>query len=234
MNYTVIVLGVLLVVVIYMLYNVVSNRGKMVSSKVDLSATGNGTVTYKTLANPTSSRYTFSCWVYMDVLVNNSKSEIIHIGTGTSPTSPSDFFTLYVDETAKLYYKIKTTDNNDSTNLVMTNFPLQKWVHVMISFDGKIVDLYYDGKLIRSHQLPLEPKKTTSNFTISYGNCSSLGCKGFLANFERIPNAIDPSTAWSKYMDGNGGNYFSKLLSSYGASLTLTRDTLDLSKFTLF
>lgn len=228
MNYAVIALGIVLLVVIYILYNVVSNKGKLVSTKLDLSDAGNGSVSYKTLANPTSSRYSLSLWVYMDALNDVSNTEIMNITTTPSSAS-GDFFKLYLDNMASLKYAI-----GDATNLIMTNCPLQKWVYIIISVDGKIVDLYFDGKLIRSQQLTVQPKTTSTDFTISYGNCKDKTCKGYIAKLERIPTPMDPSTAWSKYMEGNGGNYFTKLLSSYGASFTVTKDSIDLNKFTLF
>ena len=233
MNYTLIVLGIVLILIIYVLFTVVSNKGKLVSTKLDLSAAGNGSVAYKTLSSPTSSRYSFSLWLYMDTLNDGPITDIINITTSSTAT-PGNFFKLYLDNAAALYYKISDKNNVDSTNLIMTNCPLQKWVNIVVSVDGKIVDLYYDGKLIRSQQLTNPPKQTTSDFTISYGDCKDSLCKGYIAKFERIPKAMDPSTAWTKYMEGNGGNYFSKLLSSYGASFTLTKDSIDMNKFTLF
>ena len=233
MDFTLIVLGIILLVIIYVLYTVVSNKGKLVSTQLDLSADGNGSVTYKTLASPTSSRYSFSLWVYMDALNDKTSTDIINITTTTGGT-PGNFFKLFLDSTTDLKYTILDKDNKSSTNLIMTNYPLQKWVYIIVSVDGSVVDLYYDGKLIRSQQLTSPPKPTTTDFVISYGVCKDSPCKGYIAKFERFPTPMDPSTAWSKYMEGNGGNYFSKLLSSYGASFTLTKDSIDLNKFTLF
>jgi hypothetical protein len=233
MNYTLIVLGILLIVIIYVLYNVASNAGKLVTTKLDLSAEGNGAVSYKTLANPTSSRYSFSLWVYIESVNDVSNTDIIDI-TSTAASSTGDFFKLYVTPSLELSYKLKDKNDNITTYSVMTNYPIQKWVYIIISVDGRIVDLYYDGKLIRSQQLTNSPKQTTADFSITYGTCKDKLCKGYIAKFERLPTPIDPTTAWSKYMEGNGGNYFSKLLSSYGASFTLTKDSIDLNKYTLF
>jgi hypothetical protein len=236
MNYTLIALGIVLLLVIYVLYYVVTNKGKLVTTKLDLSAAGNGSVAYKTLANPTSSRYSFSVWMYIDALNAgaNNNTDIINISTSAAADTPGNFFKLYIDSSTKLKYKMLPTDGPQTDNIIMTNCPLQKWVYIIVSVDGKIVDLYYDGKLIKSQQLEKVPKTTTVDFVITYGNCADSVCKGYLAKFERIPVAMDPTTAWSKYMEGNGGNYFSKLLSSYGASFTLTKDSIDLNRYTLF
>ena len=51
---------------------------------------------------------------------------------------------------------------------------------------------------------------------------------------EREPKAMDPTAAWNKYMEGNGGNYFSKMFANYGGVFTLTKDDLDVREFQLF
>jgi hypothetical protein len=227
MNYTLVILGVILLVIIYILYKVISEQGKVISKKVDLS-NSNGTISYSTLSNPKSSRYSMSIWVYIDTLNPTTQTEIFKV-----QNSGNTVMRLYVDPDTTLKYEIDTTANGIVTHEVMTNFPLQKWAYVIISVDNKIVDLYVDGKLIRSTQLDTMPTVTSKDSNVSYGLCTS-GCKGYISKFERIPRPMDPSTAWNKYMDGNGGNYFSKLLSSYGGRVTITKDDLDLRQFTLF
>ena len=228
MNYTLIILGVILLVVIYILYKVISEKGKLVSSKIDLSA-ANGSIGYSTLTNPKSSRFCFSLWVYMEALNPTGNTKVFSIDK-----SSTKFFELKFNNQSTLYYDILLDNNSTATNEIMVNYPLQKWVCVMVSVDNKVVDLYIDGKLIRSQQLDNLPASTDSDHNVTYGDCNSNSCKGYIAKFERLSKPMDPATAWSKYMDGNGGNYFSKLLSSYGASFTLTKDDLDLRQFTLF
>lgn len=235
MNYTLIILGIILLVVIYMLFNFLATRGTAVTKKVDLKATGNGTVGYTTLVNPTSSRYAFSLWVYMDVLnPSGSNTTIFQISPPVSATGATKFFSLHLDSTSALSYSLLTSDGNTTTNQIMTNFGLQKWVYLIVSVDNSVVDLYVDGKLIRSQQLKSVPKTTTADCMISYGDCANNPCQGYIAKFERLPTPMDPVTAWSKYMEGNGGNYFSKLLSSYGASFSLTKNNLLMQQYTLF
>lgn len=232
MNYTLIILGIILIVVIYMLYNYLATRGTLVTSKIDLTGKGNGFVGYKSLVNPTSSRYAFSLWAYMDVLNKaEANTEIINVSIGAGSTK---FFSLFLDSKSTLKYSLRVDANTLITNTIMTNFSLQKWVYLIVSVDNSVVDLYVDGKLIRSQQLVSPPMAATAEFQISYGDCASNPCQGYIAKFERIPSPMDPSTAWSKYMSGNGGNYFSKLLSSYGASFSLTKNNLLMQQYTLF
>jgi hypothetical protein len=236
MNYTLIILGIILIVVIYMLFDFLAKRGTGITSKIDLKATGKGTVAYSSLVNPNSSRYAFSLWVYMDVLnPSGTSTTIFNIMTpSVEGSAQTNFFSLYLDSTLTLAYSLLTADGKTTKNRIMTNFGLQKWVYLIVSVDSTVVDLYVDGKLIRSQQLVSPPKPTTADCQISYGDCVSQPCQGYIAKFERLPNPMDPVTAWSKYMSGNGGNYFSRLLSSYGASLSLTKNNLLMEQYNLF
>jgi hypothetical protein len=226
MNPTVVILGAILLVVIYVLYTVISEKGKSVVKKAYLNE-ANAPISYNTLKNPKSSRFCFSSWVYIEELKDTGLTELFRVENDSSNV----FFSLYCKSDASLHYGILLDkDTNPTENEIMTNFPLQKWVCVMVSVDNKIVDLYIDGKLVRSQQLPKQPTKTTDAYMIKFGT----DVKGYLAKLERYAEPMDPGTAWSKYMEGNGGNYFSRLLSSYGARFTLTKDDLDMKQFTLF
>ena len=236
MNPTVVILGAILLVVIYVLYTVISEKGKSVVKKAYLNE-ANAPISYNTLKNPKSSRFCFSSWVYIEELKNGTDAitNLFRVENENTAAGSEEniFFSLYCNDTASLHYKIRTKDASAETlvdNEIMTNFPLQKWVCVMVSVDNKIVDLYIDGKLVRSQQLSDQPTDTNDAYMIKFAN----DVKGYLAKLERYAEPMDPGTAWSKYMEGNGGNYFSRLLSSYGARFTLTKDDLDMKQFTLF
>lgn len=229
MNPTVVILGAILLVVIYVLYTVISEKGKSVVKKAYLNE-ANAPISYNTLKNPKSSRFCFSSWVYIEELKDTGLTKLFRVKKDSS----NDFFSLYCKSDASLYYDILLDGATVTTeNEIMTNFPLQKWVCVMVSVDNKIVDLYIDGKLVRSQQLSKQPTDTTDAFMIHFSNDAN-DVKGYLAKLERYAEPMDPGTAWSKYMEGNGGNYFSRLLSSYGARFTLTKDDLDMKQFTMF
>jgi hypothetical protein len=232
MNYTLVILGVILLIVIYILYKVISEKGKVVSKKVDLSES-NSPVSYSDLNSPKAARFCFSVWAYVESL---SSAPMTLVKVDTDADGTNTFFQLDVSGGPTLKYTILTssTGSGDTavTKEIMPNFPLQKWVCIMVSFDNKVVDLYIDGKLVRSQQLVNSPTATDKNHVIKFP--PGGGNKGYLAKFERLTSPMDPATAWNKYMEGNGGNYFSRLLSQYGASLTLKKDDLDLRQFTLF
>jgi len=226
MNYTLVILGVILLVVIFILYRVLSEQGNVVTSIVTLDAsTTNPSVNFSTLASPTSQKYYLSFWVNIESITGSA--DLFSIKNG-----PDDILKVGFKSDATLFYSIKSVEVPGLVDhTIMTNFPIQKWAFVVLSIDGNVVDMYYDGKMIRSEKLSAKPEVPTKDSTITFSKPNGII---FLAKFERNPTPIDPTTAWNKYMAGNGGNYFSNLMSSYGASFTITKDNVAINKVSLF
>ena len=226
MNYTLVILGIILILVIYILYKVISEKGKVVTNKVDLNES-NGTISYDRLTSPKSKRYCFSLWVYIGT-PPGSTTTLFDV---KNQAATINHFKLVITDNATLKYSLYKTDGTtEISKEITTNFPMQRWVYLIFSLDNKVVDLYMDGKMIRSHQINEELQGTDETYRVSYGT----SIDAFLAKFERLPAPMDPALAWNKYMQGNGGNYFSRLFSSYGATFTLKKDDLDVRQFNLF
>ena len=224
MNYTLVILGIVLLLVIYILYKVLDEKSRSVASKMDLNVT-NQSVAVANTGKANSARYYISTWIYVNNLPG-SESSIYKL-----EDSSNEYLNLSLTNTAVLKYKIKAADDSIAGYTIMSNFPLQKWMNVIISVDNDTVDLYIDGKLIRSHKVENRIKqigKTGTN--IIFGS----PVDAYLAKMERQPKAMDPTNAWNKYMEGNGGNYFSKMFANYGGNFTLTKDDLDVQEFQLF
>jgi hypothetical protein len=233
MNYTLIILGILLVVVIYILYKVISEKGKSVVNKLT-STESNGAMPLNNLSKPNSSRYYLSWWLYIDQL-SASGTNIFTIQHTTAAGAVTNRVSVDVDANSKMTYKLKESSGNAATNLtMMENFPLQKWVYCVLSVDNDLVDIYIDGKMIRSQKMGFKVDHPSDSDSITFTkHHAGGGNKFYLAKMERVPQPMDPSNAWSKYMEGNGGNYFSRLFSNYGATFTITKDDLDVRKFDL-
>ena len=71
MNYTLIILGIILILVLYVLYRFMVDRQTMVSSKVYLGDKP-ADVKFDTLANPSSSRYSYNLWIYANELTSEA------------------------------------------------------------------------------------------------------------------------------------------------------------------
>ena len=226
MNYTLIILGILLVLVIYILYKVISEKGKSVTNKLN-SVDTNPAWAYSSASRPNSSRYFLSWWIY--VVQQNSGTELFAVQNASATKKVK----LTLDNSGKMTFTIK--EKGAATyhdHVLATNFPYQKWVYCVLSVDNNVVDVYIDGKMVRSQRLNYKPDHPDKNDSIVFKR-TVVNDEFHLAKMEREPQPMDPTLAWNKYMEGNGGSYFSRILSNYGASFTITKDDLDVRTFDL-
>ncbi len=68
------------------------------------------------------------------------------------------------------------------------NIPLQSWFSVGLSVFGRNLDIYIDGKLVKSCFLPGVPKPATGDITLSPGG----GFSGYLCNFNYFARMLTP------------------------------------------
>ena len=68
------------------------------------------------------------------------------------------------------------------------NIPLQSWFSVGVSVFGRNLDVYIDGKLVKSCFLPGVPKPATGDITLS----PSGGFSGYLCNFNYYARMLTP------------------------------------------
>lgn len=238
MNYTLIILGVILMVVIYVMYSVIQGQQSKIGTNIVTLSNGtvNPVVSFSTLAVPTSERYNLSFWVSIQSL-SNATNTLFEITDNVANNNSILRVQITSDGTLQ-YTTANSNKTSETVHTINTNFPLQKWVYVVLSIDSnteaKLMDMYIDGKLTRSEKFTVNPIIPDKTCSIKFGTITDPNAVIYIAKFERNPVAMDPATAWSKYMAGNGGNYFSSLFSNYGAAFSITKDNLEVNKMSLF
>ena len=221
MNYTFIVLGIILVVVLFILYKVFTEKKTKLETNKQLTTNSHD---YEDLKNPVSPNFYIAIWLYVHSINSTSGNNVIyHIDTAKD--SGTTKFKLDIDGTGRLQY---TYTADSRTVPIMEKFPLQKWTHVIIGVtSGNLIDSYVDGKLMKSQELNTS-LTTDHNYALKEGTTDATAiAKANVAGFERVPQAITPKEAWNKYMAGNGGNMFTRFFQTWGLSLVLTKDNED-------
>ena len=219
MDYIVIILGIIIVFLIYYLYVNYIGAIKTMKKSADLN------VSQPTIANidrPANLSYSYGLWLYVNSW-DNSKEKIIF--------GRNDNIKLYLDtNTPTLKCNINKTSGTEIVTIT-DNFPLQKWVYIIVSIDGRIIDCYINGKLVKSQKISgdTKPPGDSASAPIVLGQFDAT-----LANFSRTITPMDPQTAWNNYNKGNGitGGLFS--IGSYGANLSLIKDSIQFSNIKLF
>ena len=93
----------------------------------------------------------------------------------------------------------KSRPNDVVHTCVVSNVPIQKWVNLIISVYGRTLDVYIDGKLIKTCLLPGIAKVNSNADLLITPNG---GFNGFTARTQYWPNPMNPDQAWSIYAKG--------------------------------
>ena len=106
----------------------------------------------------------------------------------------------------------------------VTEFPLQKWVNLIISFNGSAMDVYVDGKLVKSCVVNQGSKLANTDKIILGDESKKDNDVGFITNVKLKAAPIAPQEAWDIYSQGFGGSPWSDLLNKYKVKLSFIVD----------
>ena len=236
MNSIVIVLGIILIILVYVLYKYFTVSSTTLVPSASLTAV---IPAVTAINSPKNVNYAYGVWLYVntwDKAVNkNIFTRNQNIKLSLDKTSPTLKCDIYMNDST--WKTINITDN----------FPIQKWVYIIISVDNQFIDCYLDGKLVASNQLTI--KKTDGTFAIpatpldikdnavflgnsdaTYGAFTSFDA--YVTKFNRWTSAVDPQTAWNAYMEGNGKGSAS-VLGDYGINMTILQNNVQQGTYSL-
>ena len=110
----------------------------------------------------------------------------------------------------------------------VANVPIQKWVNLIVSVYGRSMDIYIDGKLVRTCLLPgIASINSNANVYVTPAG----GFDGWTAKFQYYPDALNPQQAWNIYTQGYS-NWMSSL-SAYQIQLSLIENGQTQSSVTI-
>lgn len=127
-------------------------------------------------------------------------------------------------------YPANRTDSDIIHDCNVTNVPIQKWVNLMVSVFNKTMDVYMDGKLVRTCMLPGLPRlDSMADLAITPAG----GFSGFTSKLQFWEDAADPQRAWDTYRAGWSGNWLSSLFKKYEIKVTLLDNGVEEKSFTI-
>ena len=221
MDTSLIILGVALIIVLYYVFYFMMNRDSL-ADRLDL-AQKQTTISSDKLTKPDNGKYSYETWMY----VYGPKS----ITSDTYIFSRDDDSSATGDIKKNIGIKLKgntpilqleyTSKSGATTTPITTtitdNYPYQSWVHLIVSVENAFIDVYMNGKLIKS-------VKDTTIAIPSSGKPVEFGIsQTYLAKFSRVVTPTDPQTAWGHYLDGNGENPLKKFAGDYNLALTFKK-----------
>jgi len=123
----------------------------------------------------------------------------------SSTASDTDLST----ESLKVLFQPGSTSAAQASSIAkpcdISEVDLQRWVQVTVTLNGKLVDVYIDGKLARSCLLPSVYKVNGQELTLTMADRGGFG--GFMSAVSAYNYALNPEQVWRLYMTGPGQQY---------------------------
>jgi len=158
-----------------------------------------------------TSNYTYSTWFYVQDWSYRFGEEKTLLSRTDQDGMPSPSIVLGAMENnitiSVTCYPTSSTGTSSSSGIIhkcdLANFPLQKWVNLIIGLNGQTMDVYVDGKLSRTCVLPGVAKvNPNANVVVTPGG----GFNGWTSNFQYWDMPVNPQEAYNIYKSGFGGS----------------------------
>jgi hypothetical protein len=215
-----ILMVIVIVVIIVFVYNYL-NSTKIQLSNLKSASKVDTTDASKLPSNKASSNYAYSIWFYVKNWQYRltEKKELLSRSSNNSDNTANPRITLAAYENnininVATYPSSDPNDKKTSTDdlanhdCIIRNFPLQKWVNLIVSLNGRTLDVYLDGKLVRTCVLP-GVAKIDPNASVNI--TPDGGFSGWTSNMQYWSHPLNPQEAYNIYKKGYGGGGFSGL-----------------------
>lgn len=96
------------------------------------------------------------------------------------------------------------------STFVLENVPIQRWVNMVISVYGRTMDMYLDGKLVKTGLLRgVASINNDANIHVT----PSGGFDGYTSKLQFFPSPMNPQQVWNIYTQGYQGNWLTNFFS---------------------
>jgi len=165
------------------------------------------------IPSPTSQNYYYEAWIYLTSAISgNSLVEGTAINSASVSTilgrlngDKADVALSVFNNTTTNKYTLcvlagKTGGGNATPYIVTEDLPTNKWVYLVMNVNGKLIEVYVNGKMLKTIYLAAsEPRSASASIKIG-----TPSLDGYITRAIRKPETIDPKKVWDQYLAGNG------------------------------
>ena len=117
----------------------------------------------------------------------------------------------------------RASANSSVNRCLIENIPIQKWFNVIVSLYGLTLDVYLDGKLVRTCVLPGVPQvNNAANINVT----NNGGFSGWTTKFQFWSDASNPQQAYNIYKAGFGGSILGNAMSKYRLQVSMLQNNV--------
>lgn len=174
------------------------------------------------LPNSFKANSAVSIWFYIKKWVNGAK--IISFHSNATVTANNAIFQAQFKNDTNTIQIFPRSGSDDTDTCEIADFPLQKWVNLIVSFNGSAMDVYVDGKLVKSCVVNMGSRLGDTQSIVLGDEVPIPNDVGFITNVKLKAAPIAPQEAWDVYSQGFGGSPWSDLLNKYKVKLSFIVD----------
>lgn len=229
-----IAIGVVAIVLLYIIWQYLTDSYTQIGNMQKGSI--KTTIPASTLPlNNNPSNFSVSLWFYVTNWACNTDASaaknVFKIKGGDSGTTDNFVIKLGACQN-DLDVITRVSGTNNESVCHVSNIPIQRWVCLIVSIYGRTLDIYLDGKLVRTCVLP--------SVSIALANQTQLtnleiggGFDGFITSIRYKAQPVNPQEAWNTYTDGYGGSMLQDILNKYKLKLSFLVDDVEKQAITI-
>ncbi len=192
------------VLVIYLLYVYLFAGSKTASSPSSVhDARSLQVVNASALPTNVSANYAYSIWFYIDDWSYRFKQDkTLFERKGESGGPAPRVYLSGIENNISVDLGVWETNMPATSTCTVENVPLQSWTNLIISVNGRALDVYINGKLVRTCLLDGVPRASpAAGVEITPGG----GFSGYTSGFQFFSTPLSPQQAYNIYASGYGG-----------------------------
>ena len=203
---------------------------KTVISADNIKAGSNGSV-----------NYTWSVWIYISDWSYRLGEKKYILKRGNNNTLCPGIYLGETENTLTIQQSIYLEDDkwgfsqNDPMNgsnqiCNIPNIPIQNWVSIIVTLNGRDMDTYINGKLVKTCVLD------NAAYVDSDADVNITPSGGFQGNVSSVKywsSPVSPQQAWNIYKHGPTGNSFSDLFAKYQLKFVFLANGQEQGEFTI-
>lgn len=186
--------------------------------------------------NAESADFTYSVWIFVkdwSYKLGEKKSIIKRVGTGGTEVCPEIRLSESKNnlEIVMQVYSNTGGSSGEASQLSeicqVSNIPLQKWTHVLVSTNNRALDTYIDGKLVKTCLLEGPPKiNGQAPITVCGAETGSdkNGFEGYVAKVKYYSRTLNPREVYEIYKEGFSNSFFGSLFNRYRLRFSYLKD----------
>lgn len=242
-----ILFGAVVVIIVYIFYTTVF-ADKTKSNLVGLhnALDNQKDIQYSKLKGSGSNDYTYSFWIYINdynkfygekkMILERSKT----IGSGASAKKVY-FPRIYLGENQndihiEISQQLEGTNPVTNHEIVINSIPLQKWNHIIMTKSGNTIDIFIDGKLVKTSIMPKVAQKPDPEEPITLNkenDSNNKGFAGYLSKVNYYSTPMNTREAYQLYKEGYGGGFLGSFFNRFKLKFAFMQDNQEKSSFIL-